>query len=112
MTEPDDTPAVDGVDKPARTAEKTIDRAADRIRSFVAAHADARATIDHLGRGGARVVLVSKSGEWGDVVLRGVGQAEQACERAGITVTEWDRETAAQVDLSTAYRIRMAGTGR
>ncbi|MEJ7651727.1 MAG: hypothetical protein WKF57_22185 [Nakamurella sp.] len=113
MTEPaTGAPAVEGVDKASRAADKTVERAALRIRSFLAAHDDARATIDHLGRGSARVVLVSKSGDWGDVVVRSTEQAEQACERAGISVAGWDRETAAQVDLSPAYRIRMAGTGR
>ncbi|WP_353647512.1 hypothetical protein ABLG96_11405 [Nakamurella sp. A5-74] len=113
MTEPSSgEPAVEGVDKAPRTAEKTIDRAADRVRGFLTAHTDARATIDHLGRGLARIVLVSGSGDWGDVVVRSMEQARLACERAGIAVTEWDRETAAQVDLSPAYRIRMAGTGR
>lgn len=93
-------------------AERAIDRATARIRRFAAAQPDARATIAPLGSGAARVVLVSTSGVWGDVVVRRSEYAEQACERAGVPVTEWDRETAAQVDLTAAYRIRMAGTGR
>lgn len=113
MTEPETgAPAVQGIDKAARTAEKTVERAVERIRTYLAAHPGAIATIDHLGRGSARIVLVPESGEWGDIVVRSMEQAQLACERAGITVTEWDRDTAARVDLSRAYRIRMAGTGR
>lgn len=102
----DDTAATDS------RADRAIEQAADRIRRFASAQPDARAMITPLGNGAARVVLVSASGAWGDVVVRRLEHAEQACERAGVPVTEWDRETAAQVDLTPAYRIRMAGTGR
>jgi hypothetical protein len=86
--------------------------AVGRLRDFDARHGgDAVAVIEHLGRNGARIVVVAPNGEFGDAVVGSVPAAEQVCRRAGLPVREWDRELTALVTMTPADRRRMAGQG-
>jgi hypothetical protein len=87
--------------------------AVGRLRDFDARHGgDAVAVIEHLGRNGARMVVVAPNGEFGDAVVSSVPAAAQVCQRAGLPVREWDRELTALVTMTPADRRRMAGQGR
>lgn len=113
LTEPD-APDASGA---TASSGRAVDRAVQRMRTFARAHGDTTATVEHLGRNGARVILLGGDGVYGDVVLGsarqgGVELAEQVCATAGIPVADWDRERSAAVRISPADRQRMAGTGR
>lgn len=113
LTEPE-VPDASGVSGSARRA---VQRAVVRMRAFAAAHDGATATVEYLGRNGARVILLGGDGVYGDVVLgspdrSGAELAEQVCATAGLEIAEWDRERSAAVRISPADRQRMAGTGR
>lgn len=91
---------------------RAIQRAVARMRAFAGAHDGATATIESLGRNGARVILLGADGVHGDVVLGSVALAQQLCAAAGLETADWDRERSAAVRISPADRRGMAGTGR
>lgn len=87
--------------------------AVGRLRGFAASHGgDAVAVIEHLGRVGARIVVIAPDGEFGDQMVSSVDAAGKVCQRAGLTVREWDRELTALVTMTPADRRRMAGRAR
>jgi hypothetical protein len=84
-----------------------------RIREFSARHTgQVTAVVDHLGRRGARVVLIAADGVFGDVVVSSMAAAERVCGEAGVSVGSWDRQTSALVTPEPTDRRRMRGTGR
>lgn len=86
--------------------------AAKRLRRFARDNGgDVVAVIDHVGRVGARVVLIAGSGEFGDALATSVGAATTICDRLSIPVRGWDRETTGLLAPSAADRVRM-GTRR
>ena len=100
---------------PAGTAvePKRVARVAKRLRAFVAEHGSGgTCVIDHLGRGGARIVTVAADGAFTDVVVGSMEQAAATCAAADLPVARWDRELSALVMVTGQDRIRMAGTGR
>ena len=85
-----------------------------RLRGFVADHGGkGTAVVTHLGRSGARIVVVAGDGAFGDAIVSGIEAGAAVCEQAGIPVADgWDRELSARLAPSAADRERMAGTGR
>jgi hypothetical protein len=81
------------------------------LKSFATAHGgSATAVVSHLGRRGARIVLVGADGAWGDVVAPDVDSAKAACEAAGVTVAgAWERELAEAVRTTSVEWRRMGG---
>ncbi len=83
------------------------------LRAFASGRpAPATAVVNHLGRRGARIVVIAGDGTFGDAVVSSVDVATEVCARAGITVGSWDRETTARITPMPADRIKMRGTGR
>ncbi|MBN9610424.1 MAG: hypothetical protein J0I11_14040 [Actinobacteria bacterium] len=83
-----------------------------RLRAFAARHGDGVvAVINHVGRVGARIVVIAPSGEFGDALASSVDAATAICERLGLPVREWDRETTGLLAPSAADRVQM-GTRR
>jgi len=88
-------------------------RAVGRLREFAARFdGDEVAVIEHLGRVGARIVIVATDGQFGDVIVSSVTAARQVCERAGVQVGDWDRELTARVTPTPEDRRRMASRAR
>ncbi|MBV9844381.1 MAG: hypothetical protein JOZ47_04845 [Kutzneria sp.] len=83
-----------------------------KVKSFVAAHGEpTRAVVEHLGRAGARVVLVGADGAMGDVVVADSAVGEAVCARVpGVRVSEWDHDTVAATKIGARHRRRMAGS--
>ncbi|MBT2410003.1 hypothetical protein J7I94_05450 [Streptomyces sp. ISL-12] len=99
-----------GVEKAAAKAERTAGRLAGRIGAFAKEHGGAEGQVSHLGRRGARIVLVGADGDWGDLVAPSYEIAEKAVGKAGITVHEsFDGEFAGKVRTGPYEWSRMAG---
>jgi hypothetical protein len=65
----------------------------DGLKQFTAAHDGATAVIEHVGRRGARIVLVGTDGAFGEAPAPATDVARAACQAAGVTVENgWDRE--------------------
>ncbi len=81
------------------------------LKAFARDHGgSATAVVSHVGRRGARIVLVGADGIWGDVVADDVESAKAACEAAGVTVVDkWERELAESVRTTVADWRRMGG---
>ncbi len=78
-----------GVTGRHRQQRRQVARLAKHIGAFARAHGgSAEGQIAYLGQRGARIVLVAGDGAWGDLVATSRPIAEQAAERAGITVHE------------------------
>ncbi|MFD8610681.1 hypothetical protein [Streptomyces sp. NPDC059631] len=91
-------------------AERKAARLAHRIGSFSKAHGGAEGQVAYIGERGARIVLVGEDGAWGDIVAPTWAIAEQAVQKAGITVHEsFDGEFAAKVRTGPYEWTRMAG---
>jgi hypothetical protein len=104
---------VAGAADPAEVLVPDVSRLAARLRSFVVANGGTgTAVVNYLGRRGARIVVVSGDGPFTDAVVGGVPEANAACEAAGISVQDWDRELSARVTVSASDRHQMRGTGR
>ncbi|EST37845.1 hypothetical protein N566_10765 [Streptomycetaceae bacterium MP113-05] len=90
---------------------RRVARLAKHINAFAASHGgSAEGQISYLGQRGARIVLVGENGAWGDLVAPSVRVAEQAVERAGITVHEkFDGAMAARLRTGRYEWSRMAG---
>lgn len=82
------------------------------LREFEAERGEATAVINYLGNARVRIVAIAADGTFGDAVVPSVAEAEEVCQRAGVDVGSWDRETSAKVAISPADRRKMAGTGR
>ncbi|WP_328839872.1 hypothetical protein [Streptomyces europaeiscabiei] len=107
-----DTKQVDeGTDaKQAARAERKAAKLAKQIAAFSKAHGGAEAQVAYIGQLGARIVLVGEDGGWGDLVAPSHPIAEQAVQKAGVTVHEdFDGEFAAKVRTGPYEWTRMAG---
>ncbi|NYV75011.1 hypothetical protein [Streptomyces sp. UH6] len=105
-----DTQQVDEATRPDARAERRAARLAKQIGSFAAKHGGAEGQVAHLGRKGARIVLVGEDGDWGDLVAPTYDVAREAVAKAGITVHEdFDGEFAAKVRTGPYEWSRMAG---
>jgi hypothetical protein len=63
------------------------------LKSFAGDHGGAKATIEYVGRRGARIVLVGEDGVWSDQFAPGTDVARSACAEAGVVVeNSWERE--------------------
>ncbi|MFR9756711.1 hypothetical protein [Streptomyces sp. TR06-5] len=109
----DETTASAGGSRPSGSGRdaRRVARLAKRINAFAAAHGGgAEGQIAYLGQRGARIVLVGENGDWGDLVAPSQKIAEQAVERAGITVHEtFDGAMAEKVRTGRYEWSRMAG---
>ncbi|MFE5037283.1 MULTISPECIES: hypothetical protein [unclassified Streptomyces] len=104
-----DTQQVD-TQKADQQAERKVARLAKRIGAFAKAHGGAEGQVAYIGERGARIVLVGEDGGWGDLVAPTYEIAEQAVQKAGITVHEsFDGEFAAKVTTGPYEWKRMAG---
>ena len=74
--------------KPAAAPPSAAVDLAHQVLAFRRAHGGAEAVVQHLGRGGAEVVLVGGDGAWGSLVTRDVAIAREAAALAGTTVHE------------------------
>ncbi|MFH9086144.1 MULTISPECIES: hypothetical protein [unclassified Streptomyces] len=91
-------------------AERKAAKLAREISAFSKAHGGAEGQVAHIGERGARIVLVGADGGWGDLVAPSTEIAQQAVEKAGITVHEsFDGEFAAKVRTGPYEWKRMAG---
>ncbi len=81
------------------------------LKAFAASHGGtATAVVSHIGRRGARIVLVGADGAWGDVVAPDVDSAKAALDAAGVTVADsWGRELVESVRTTPAEWRRMGG---
>ncbi|MEP7055700.1 MAG: hypothetical protein ABI912_10680 [Actinomycetota bacterium] len=83
---------------------------AHRINLFRQVHGGATASVQHLGRGACRIVLVGADGEWGDLVSADVVSARQACALAGVEVPEsWPAGLGARMRTDPQAWHRMGG---
>ena len=81
-----------------------------QIATFRAAHGGATASVQHLGRGQARVVLVGADGEWGDLVTDDIEAAQHACALGGVTAPEqWPAGLGARMRTGSQAWERMGG---
>lgn len=91
-------------------AERRVAKLAKQIDAFAKAHGGAEGQVAYIGERGARIVLVGGDGGWGDLVAPSHTVAEQAVQKAGITVHEaFDGEFAAKVRTGRYEWTRMAG---
>lgn len=107
MTVPDADPAAGGVPVP-----ENDEPAIAVLQRFLAERGECTATVDHLGRSGARIVIVAGDGRYGDAVVSSVPVAHEVCRRAGVTVGEWDRALTGRITPTPDDWRRMAGSGR
>jgi hypothetical protein len=94
-----------------KRADKRVAKLAGEIGGFAGRHGGSvEAQIAYLGQSGARIVLVGADGTWGDLVAPSVAVAQQAAERAGVSVHEaFDGELASKVETGPYEWSRMAG---
>ncbi|MFE8943244.1 hypothetical protein ACWDZ8_16405 [Streptomyces sp. NPDC003233] len=91
-------------------ADRKAAKLAREISAFAKAHGGAEGQVAYIGERGARIVLVGEDGGWGDLVAPSTEIAQQAVEKAGITVHEsFDGEFAAKVKTGSYEWKRMAG---
>lgn len=109
--DPGDQPGPDVT--PMGADASRVDAAVKRLRRFLDEHgAPGSATVDYLGRSGARLVMVAADGRFTDVVLVGMDAAQAVLAGLDLTPSEWDRERSAALRVDPADRVRMAGSGR
>ncbi|HEV2088046.1 MAG TPA: hypothetical protein VGR21_07020 [Cryptosporangiaceae bacterium] len=84
-------------------------RVVARLERFAVAHGgSAMAVVEHLGRPGARIVLVGADGTWGDQVVESVAEGRAACEAAGVPVADtWERALANGLRTAAGERTAM-----
>lgn len=107
------TPA--GSDDPAASAvaiPPNDEPAVGILTRFVGEHGPSTVTVDHLGRSGARIVVMAADGRYGDAVVSSVPVALEICRRAAVPVGEWDRARTSRISPTPADWKRMAGSGR
>ncbi|MGX2997914.1 hypothetical protein JNUCC64_27205 [Streptomyces sp. JNUCC 64] len=109
MENPQTSPGDDDGKRTARPPRR-VRRLARQITAFARAHDGAEAQVSHLGRKGARIVLVGTDGAWGDLVAPSPEEAGEALAEAGITVHEtFDGAFAARLRTGPYEWSRMAG---
>jgi hypothetical protein len=87
----------------------TVDLA-HRISTFRSLHGGASASVQHLGRGAARIVLVGGDGQWGDLVTADAASAEQACALGGVeSAVTWPATLGARMRSDHDSWARMGG---
>ncbi|MFJ7154953.1 hypothetical protein ACIQUQ_08425 [Streptomyces sp. NPDC101118] len=90
--------------------ERKAARLAKQIGAFSKEHGGAEGQLAYIGQMGTRIVLVGEDGGWGDLVAPSYEVAQQAAEKAGLTLHEdFDGELAAKVRTSAYEWKRMAG---
>ena len=95
--------------------DRTAVVAARRVRAFGARHAvdgdaSVEGSVQHVGRGATRLVLVGRDGAFGDTVLRTPEAAEQAAGLSGMTVVDAQaRELGDRLRTGPYAWRRMAG---
>ncbi|MEU6946898.1 hypothetical protein ABZ957_16960 [Streptomyces sp. NPDC046316] len=93
-----------------KQAERKAAKLARQIQAFSKEHGGAEGQLAHIGQAGTRIVLVGEDGGWGDLVAPTYAVAEQAAEKAGLTLhEEFDGEFAAKVVTGPYEWSRMAG---
>ncbi|MEU7032185.1 hypothetical protein ABZ958_00680 [Streptomyces sp. NPDC046237] len=93
-----------------KQAERKAAKLARQIQAFSKEHGGAEGQLAHVGQAGTRIVLVGEDGGWGDLVAPTYAVAEQAAEKAGLTLhEEFDGEFAAKVVTGPYEWSRMAG---
>jgi hypothetical protein len=81
-----------------------------RIAAFRSLHGGATASVQHIGRGHSRVVLVGADGEWGEVFVRDVGTATQGCALAGVEAPQtWAAGLGSRMRNSSEFWDHMGG---
>ncbi|PRW65261.1 hypothetical protein [Actinopolyspora mortivallis] len=95
----------------SETQQEPPRRSVEAARRFVSRHGgSARAVVENLGRGGARIVLIGEDGSLGDVMVADPATGEAVVEAVdGLESGEWDSETAAALTIGPDHRRRMAG---
>lgn len=80
-------------------------------RKFIAIHGkSARAVVEHLGGGKARVVLVAPDGVVGDVIAPTMAIAQDLIAAIPeLIAAQWDQQTVAAARIGAAHRRKMAG---
>lgn len=97
---------------PGMTDDKQAARLAHRMRAFARAHGgSAEGQVSHLGRSGARIVLVGADGAWGDLISPGGEEpARRAAGEAGVPLRgKTDPEPAGRMRTGRYEWSRMAG---
>ncbi|WP_309050710.1 hypothetical protein [Streptomyces sp.] len=93
-----------------KQSDRKAAKLAKEIRAFAAEHGGAEGQLAHIGQAGTRIVLVGEDGGWGDLVAPTYAIAQQAAEKAGLTLhEEFDGEFAAKVVTGPYEWTRMAG---
>jgi hypothetical protein len=83
---------------------------AHQIAAFRASHRGATASVQHLGRDSARIVLVGGDGAWGDLVTGNIALADQACSLAGVECSStWPSGLAHRIHADPHLWERMGG---
>ncbi len=79
--------------------------------AFVRAHGgSARAVVENIGQAGVRVVLVGEDGMLGDVMVADVATGQALAEAVeGLTLSDWDTDTVAALQIGPEHRRKMAG---
>ncbi|NYH77019.1 shikimate 5-dehydrogenase [Actinopolyspora biskrensis] len=95
----------------SETEQQAPRRAVEAATRFVSGHGgSARAVVENLGRGGARIVLIGADGALGDVMVPDPATGESVVEQVeGLDSSEWDADTAAALTIGPGHRRRMAG---
>lgn len=102
----------DGASAGAAKPDRSGAAAAVRLRAFVTRHGvGCVAVINHVGRMGARIVVIAPSGEYGDALAPSQAVAESVCAAIGLPIRDWDREISGLFSPSRAERVQM-GTRR
>lgn len=108
---PGEEPA--GTTEGAEHLRNEVGRVAGRFRTFVSSHGGSgNAVVQYLGRPGYRIVVVAADGTFADAVVSDRARADAVCSDVGVEVADWSRELTSRIAISSADRIRMAGTGR
>ncbi|MFD3335139.1 hypothetical protein ACFWV1_21165 [Streptomyces sp. NPDC058700] len=90
--------------------ERKAAKLAKEIRAFAKEHGGSEGHLAHIGQAGTRIVLVGTDGGWGDLVAPTYAIAQQAAEKAGLTLhEEFDGDIAAKVVTGPYEWTRMAG---
>ncbi|MDT9687739.1 hypothetical protein Q5762_05125 [Streptomyces sp. P9(2023)] len=93
-----------------KQAERKATRLAKQIQAFSKQHGGAEGQLAYIGQMGTRIVLVGEDGGWGDLVAPTHAIAQQAAEKAELTLhEEFDGEFAAKVVTGPYEWSRMAG---
>lgn len=93
-----------------KQAERRATRLAKQIQAFSKQHGGAEGQLAYIGQMGTRIVLVGEDGGWGDLVAPTYAIAQQAAEKAELTLhEEFDGEFAAKVVTGPYEWSRMAG---